>query len=293
MDELHMVREGSHLVPVDEMSAEELARLPLRTQVLVKVTQPRNLPQHRLAWALATKVAEACDWLHDREDAMDWLKIKARHVRYIHDHHNGETTIVPKSIRFAALDQQGFDRVFKRMVFVTVSEIIPGLDEDALRAEIESMVGIDQAPGDPAPAKPPRQHRTMAAMPDPVSIIPPADEPPPASDFPGDRPLPESPVPMAHQPVPSATPAPSSPAAQNAAAQAPVSTPKNFAEWAPWCRAWMATMEADPEKTDQDAMLRWNGERNIRNDCGVSSHERAPIFAEYSDMLDRMRARRR
>src|ERR1700692_4057083 len=107
MDELHMMREGNHLVPVDEMSAEELARLPLRQQVLVKVTMPRHLRQHRLAWALATKIAEACDWLHDREDAMAWLKIKARHVRYIHNIHSGETQIVPKSIRFASLDQMG------------------------------------------------------------------------------------------------------------------------------------------------------------------------------------------
>ena len=285
MDELHMVREGTHLVPVDEMSAEELARLPLRTQVLVKVTQPRNLRQHRLAWALATKISEACDWLHDREDAMSWLKINARHVRYIHDHSNGETQIIPKSIRFAALDQMGFDRIFKRMVYVTVTEIIPGIDEAALRAEIESMVGIDQPPPDPVPAKPARQRRTKgAAM--PVSVIPPAD------DFPGDRPMPESSVPMAPAPPPSGTPAPSSPAAQNAAAQAPP-LPKNAIEWAAWCRAWLTALEADPAKTDQDAMIRWNNERGLRNDCGVTAAERQPVFVEYNNTIERMRARGR
>jgi hypothetical protein len=167
MDELHMVREGNHLVPIDEMSSEELARIPLRQQVLVTVRIPRNIRQHRLAWALATKVAEACEWLHDREDAMAWLKIKARHVRYIHDHRNGETQIIPKSIRFAALDQMGFDRIFRRMVYVTVTEIIPGIDESALRAEIESMVGIDDRPT-PAPAK----RRGRPRLPAKVSIIP-------------------------------------------------------------------------------------------------------------------------
>src|ERR1700691_5225038 len=169
VDELHMVREGNHLVPVDEMSAEELTKLPLKTQVLVKVTMPRNLRQHRLAWALATKVAEACDWPRDRDDAMSGLKIKPRHVRYIHDTRSGEMQIIPKSIRFAALDQTGFDRVFKRMVYVTVTEIIPGLDEAALRAEIESMVGID-----PTPAQPPKRQRKSREL-KPVSIIPPAE----------------------------------------------------------------------------------------------------------------------
>ena len=178
MDELHMVREGNHLVPIDEMSSEELARIPLRQQVLVTVRVPRNIRQHRLAWALATKVAEACEWLHDREDSMAWLKIKARHVRYIHDHRNGETQIIPKSIRFAALDQMSFDRIFRRMVYVTVTEIIPGIDEAALRAEIESMVGIDDRPT-PAPAK----KRGRPRLPAKVSIIP-AIEPVSAGDFP-------------------------------------------------------------------------------------------------------------
>ena len=161
-----MVREGNHLVPIDEMSSDELARIPLRQQVLVAVRVPRNIRQHRLAWALATKVAEACDWLHDREDAMAWLKIKARHVQYIHDHRNNETHIIPKSIRFAALDQMGFDRIFRRMVYVTITEIIPGLDEAALRIEIESMVGIDAL--EPTPPK----RRGRPRLPAPVSIIP-------------------------------------------------------------------------------------------------------------------------
>ena len=189
MDELHMVREGNHLVPTDEMSAEELHRLPLRQQVLVKVTAPRNLRQHKLAWALATKISEACDWLTDRESAMDWLKIKARHVRYIHNNYTGETQIVPKSIRFAALDQVGFDRVFRRMVYVTITEIIPGLDEAALRAEIESMVGIDQSPP-PEPEPPKRRRRERPKLPAPVSIIP-AIEPVNAGSNPAGPPAPD------------------------------------------------------------------------------------------------------
>jgi hypothetical protein len=287
MDEIHMVREGNHLVPVDEMSSEELARLPLRQQVLVKVTMPRNLRQHRLAWALATKVAEACDWLHDRDDSMAWLKIKARHVRYIHDTHSGETQIVPKSIRFAALDQMGFDRIFKRMVYVTVTEIIPGMDETALRAEIESMVGVDTAPPEVAPTKEPKRRGRPPKPRDPIepiSIIP-------DNTFPGDRPLPELPNadgPLAH---PSASPAPlHSPAAQEAATVQALH-PKTATEWAAYCRTWLAEYEKDPTKTDQDAMLRWNNERALRNDCGVTSDERQPLFVEYGNTIERMRGR--
>jgi hypothetical protein len=300
MDELHMVREGNHLVPVDEMSAEELAKLPLRQQVLVKVTMPRNLRQHRLAWALATKVAEACDWLHDREDAMDWLKIKARHVRYIHDHRNGETQIVPKSIRFAALDQTGFDRVFRRMVYVTVSEIIPGLDEAALRAEIESMVGIDPGPP-PEPEQPKRRRRTRPGLPDPVSIIP-AIEPVNAGDNPAgpaasEEPPPETqpttnsnpapePVTEPKDPSPglSAQPVPPPPPPASKAGQAAL--PVDFLTWKDFALSWIAADRDDTEKTDQDMMIRWNRERSLRNKCGVTDAERQPIFEVYTAAVE-------
>lgn len=295
MDELHMVREGNHLVPLDEMSSEELARLPLKQQVLVTVRVPRNIRQHRLAWALATKVAEACEWLHDREDAMAWLKIKARHVRYIHDHHNGETQIVPKSIRFAALDQMGFDRVFKRMVYITVSEIIPGLDEEALRAEIESMVGIDPAPpvSDP-PAKPVRPRRRTAAArdPAPVSVIPDDKNPDPPSPPPAKGNAAAPPKATTKGVAPNenpGTPAPPPPSApDHAAVQA---APKDAAGWAAYTLAWLADFECSGEKTDQSAMVRWNGERDLRNACGVTSEERQPVFEAYSATLERMRAR--
>lgn len=139
--ELAMRRDGHRLAPVDPISDDELCKLPLDKDLLVTVRSPRNLRQFRLAWALATKVAEACDFLHDREDAMDWLKIKARHVKYLQDPRTQQLAIVPKSIAFASLSQDAFKRVFDRMTYVTTTEIIPGLKESDLRREIEKMVG--------------------------------------------------------------------------------------------------------------------------------------------------------
>ena len=141
MSEIAMRREGNRLAPVDPISEEELQRVPLNRDLLVTVKTPRNTRQFRLAWALAAKVAEACDFLHDSEDAMDWLKIKARHVKVIQNPKTNQVVIIPKSIAFASLGQDAFKRVFDRMVYVTVTEVIPGLDEGKLRAEISAMVG--------------------------------------------------------------------------------------------------------------------------------------------------------
>jgi hypothetical protein len=149
MTEIAMRKQGGRLVPVDDMSAEEMARLPVNKDLLVTVRAPRNLRHHRLAWALAQKLSDACDFLPDRESAMEFLKLKARHIRLIHDA-LGRTHILPRSISFAAMDQAAFTRLFDRMVWIVCNEIIPGLEEKALRAEILSMVG-----GEPPPERHP------------------------------------------------------------------------------------------------------------------------------------------
>jgi len=134
-----MRKDKGGLYPANEMSAEELAKVS-KDQVLVTIRTPRNPKQFALAWALAQKVHEACGWLHDKDDAMDYLKVRARHVKYITEP-RGRVTIVPKSISWASLSQDAFKRVLDRMIWVTVNEILPGVDEGALRNEIESMVG--------------------------------------------------------------------------------------------------------------------------------------------------------
>lgn len=142
--EIIMRREGQRLAPRDEMSAEDLALVPAGVDLVVTVRAPRNLRQHKLAWALATKVAEAVEGLHDREDAMDFLKIKAHHFKTVIDPRNGKVYLTPKSISFFSLDQQAFSRLFKRMVFVVCHDIIPGLDDASLQAELLAMAGPDE-----------------------------------------------------------------------------------------------------------------------------------------------------
>jgi hypothetical protein len=133
-----MRRQGARLVPVDEISADDLVRVPANRDVLVKITSHRNMKLFRLLWVLASKVAEACDHLHDREDAMDELKIRVRYVKYITNPITGEVRIVPKSL--SKLDGPGLSRLADRMVYVICRDIVPGLSESTLRAEIMSTI---------------------------------------------------------------------------------------------------------------------------------------------------------
>ena len=124
--EIAMRRKGGTLTSVDQVSDDELRNAAREGQdVLVVVRTARNPRQHRLAWALAQKIADAADF-KDRDDAMDFLKIKARHVRYIADPRTGEVHIIPKSIAFASCSQAAFNRLMNRFVWVVCSEILPG-----------------------------------------------------------------------------------------------------------------------------------------------------------------------
>lgn len=136
-----MRRHGSRLIPVDDIAAESLASVPANKDLMVKVTALKNPKLMRFLWALASKVAEACDHLHDREDAMDALKIAVKHVKYIASPLTGEVRIVPKSL--SKLDGAGLSRLADRMIFVICKDIVPGLDETALKAEIMTMVSGD------------------------------------------------------------------------------------------------------------------------------------------------------
>ncbi len=55
--------------------------------------------------------------------------------------------------------------------------------------------------------------------------------------------------------------------------------PKNAAEWALYCRVWLKT-----ETSHEAIRSRWNDERKLRNECGVTSDDRVPV---QNDMVDR------
>lgn len=135
-----MRREGNRLSPINQLAEDELQSIPTDKDLLVTVKTPRNIKQFNLGWALAQKVADCCDWLHDKQDAMDWMLIQARHVKYLTNPKTGKVEIIPKSIALASMKQDQFDRLFKRLTYIVLTEIMPGVDDTTLHAELLEMV---------------------------------------------------------------------------------------------------------------------------------------------------------
>lgn len=140
MTSIPMRRQGHTLVAADPLSQEALTNaITDGAEGLVTISFPRNLRQLRLAWALAQKLSEMVDWLPDREAAMNYLKIKGRHIDNVIDG-DGEVHVIPRSIAFASCSQAKFNRIFDRFIHVIVTDIVPGLDSQKLREEVLALV---------------------------------------------------------------------------------------------------------------------------------------------------------
>ncbi len=133
------IRTVTGLIPEDDEARESIKGLGQGELVMVEVSRPRNLKHHRLFWKLCSTIGDAAGV--DRSDVADILKFKTGYVRQIQT----KTGIikVPRSISWAAMDQAAFNIFFDRCCNVIISEWLPGMKADDLKAEIEQMTGVN------------------------------------------------------------------------------------------------------------------------------------------------------
>lgn len=271
-EEIAMRREGERLAPIDPVSAEKLAAVPTNVDLLVTVKTPRNVKHFQKAWVLAQKVSEACDWLTDREVAMAWLLIKARHVRYVHDLNNNQAVIIPKSIAWASLDQSAFTRLYNRILYVVTSEIIPGLDEGDLRREIEAMVGIDHTETPPRRKRHSSQQATGAQ--------------PAAANT--ESAAPQATTKGGNHTARGESDTVTSNASQPVLDPAQAGLPKTGVEYLAYATAWL--QEAREQRLSPDyIMRRWTQELALRLKCKATEAQRDKVFELYTEVLDDLR----
>ena len=132
-----MMRKGLRgLEAVDEAGADVLRRIKASEVVRVEVTKPRNLSFHRRFFALLTIVWQTCgDW-PSVEDLLIELKVRIGHVREVVIRDSGEVVKVPESISFSAMDETAFWQFYEKCVQVICTDMVPGLDDAALREEV-------------------------------------------------------------------------------------------------------------------------------------------------------------
>lgn len=129
------------LVPASEAAEELLAKLKPGQVVRADVAKPtaRSLRQHRLYWALCQRVAENSEALASAEQVSDLLKLSVGHCQLFEDA-KGQVWKTPRSIAFASMPHDEFCTFMDQVIRVVVERILPGVDEDDLRREIEEMI---------------------------------------------------------------------------------------------------------------------------------------------------------
>lgn len=124
------------LFAVDSIADDEIKRMPNdEAPCWAEITTPQNIKLLRLLWAIAQKLADG-GLYSDKDEAMDDLKIRARFARFATE--KNRVVIVPRS-----LSRQGravLSRLADRMVWIVCNDLLPGMDENTFRAELEEML---------------------------------------------------------------------------------------------------------------------------------------------------------
>ena len=141
-DELYMRKslQGA-LVPADRFTQEKLDRLKSNHRYRVDVRRPRNIRHSAKYHALVHTVFENQEMYDDIDDLKAALKVKtgwAKEVLVTDAEGNEYQVRVPKSIKFAKMDQFQFEQFYDKALTVICRDIIPGMDRDELEAETQN-----------------------------------------------------------------------------------------------------------------------------------------------------------
>ena len=139
MSKIFMKKSLNSLLPMDRMADEALSKLKVNDVVQVEFAKPRNIKFHRWWWALMTIVADNMDGDFSPEVVCEVIKVRVGHVTVVRTK-KGEC-FIPQSISFAKMDETQFREFVDKAIKVIVSEIIPGVNSDGLRAEVENILG--------------------------------------------------------------------------------------------------------------------------------------------------------
>jgi hypothetical protein len=182
--DITMRRKGDTLVPTAEMFREDLQSIPEAKELLVSIRTPRSVEHHRLFFAVLHEMVKSGIWDGDVESLLDYVKVGVGHVSTVIDPSGAswvsdavrelaeevmgsqsdrdpvtvklaaaivgagpKVYLVPKSISFASMSGDKFQRFFRRFEWFCAERM--GVDIGDIVAQIMARPKELQ----PAPAK--------------------------------------------------------------------------------------------------------------------------------------------
>lgn len=137
--ELIMMCENNHLVAADPMGLEELQTINRGEQVRVKVTRMRNAGHHRKFFALLKAVYDAQNRFATMEQLLNFVKVATGYCDVM-EIIKGKPIYIPKSIRWARMNQTAFEEFYEKVVKLILEKILPGVDASDLEARVNDII---------------------------------------------------------------------------------------------------------------------------------------------------------
>jgi hypothetical protein len=141
MADLIMVKRLGALRPADDASEEFLNGLPPGELIKVKISRSRNLQQHRKFYALLQIVFQNQSIYPTIDALLAVIKITLGHCDIV-KLPDGQMAPVVKSISFASMPQDDFNRFYSQTVDLVLQHFLAGIERTELEREIYQLVGI-------------------------------------------------------------------------------------------------------------------------------------------------------
>jgi glutamyl-tRNA reductase len=119
------------------MAEEDLTLAKMDTEVIVRWYSPRTLQALKYLWGLVWKTWQNTSRWLDKDEAMKDLKMRARFAKFVRNN-KGEMELRPKSL--TRINEEELRLLTGKITDIICAEIIPGMQQNDLRKEIEEML---------------------------------------------------------------------------------------------------------------------------------------------------------
>ncbi len=141
MTKIILKKLGNALVPTDDDGYRLVASLKHNQEVRCELKRVRSGRQHRLYWALVSKVFDNQEKFPTKDAISNIIKCGVGHCDEVRDR-NGNRVLMARSISFGNMPQDQFNEFMNAVIRFTCEYLIPNTTEGDLRNELEQMVGI-------------------------------------------------------------------------------------------------------------------------------------------------------
>jgi hypothetical protein len=126
------------LFPNSEMAEEDIAIFALNAELMGKLWSEKRIKSLKYLWGLVHKTSDNTDLFVDKDDAMEALKIRVGYSKAVYDPLTRK--IEPKAKSLTRISDERLRLLTAKIQDVICTEILPGMEANDLRREIEDML---------------------------------------------------------------------------------------------------------------------------------------------------------